>query len=66
MEEVFYNGSITIRTSDADQTSFVVNGYRLKFYHRPLSKQEFFQNAQQNPRMELIDKGNPMLASPFN
>ena len=38
---VFYNGSVKIRTIDEEQTAFVVNGHRLKVYHKPLSKQEF-------------------------
>jgi len=37
MDEVFDNGSTRIKTFDGSQTSFVVNGHRLKIYHQPLS-----------------------------
>ena len=38
---VFDNGSVKIKTIDEEQTAFVVNGHRLKVYHKPISKQEF-------------------------
>ena len=36
---IFYNGYVKIRTIDDEQATFVVNGHRLKVYHKPLSKQ---------------------------
>ena len=44
---IFYNGSVKIRTIDEEQATFVVNGYRLKVYHKPLSTQEFIHNMSQ-------------------
>jgi len=35
------NGSIQIRTIDAEAIPLLVNGYRSKVYKKPLSKQEF-------------------------
>jgi len=35
------NGSIQIRTIDAEAFPLLVNGYRLKVYKKPLSRQEF-------------------------
>ena len=51
---VFYNGSVKIRTIDEEQATFVVNGHRLKVYHKPLSKQEFIHNMIQQSELELV------------
>ena len=51
---VFYNGSVKIRTIDDEQVTFVVNGHRLKVYHKPLSKQEFIRNMTQQSELELV------------
>jgi hypothetical protein len=45
VDTVYDNGSAKIKTIDADQTSFVVNGHRLKFYHKPLSKEDFIKHV---------------------
>eukprot|EP00253_Pinus_taeda_P026650 PITA_26650 len=41
VDEVFDNGLVHIKTIDGSQTSFVVNGYQIKIYHQPLSRQQF-------------------------
>ena len=41
----FDNGSVEIKTIDDSQVSFVVNGHRLRLYHKPISKQEFLQDV---------------------
>ena len=58
---VFYNGSVKIRTIDEEQATFVVNGHRLKVYHKPISKQEFIHNMIQQSELELV--GEEMTAS---
>ena len=58
---VFYNGSVKIRTIDDEQATFVVNGHRLKVYHKPLSKQEFIRNMSQQSELELV--GEEMTSS---
>jgi hypothetical protein len=45
-----------IKTIDEDQTSFVVNGHRLKFYHKPMSKEYFIKHVLQNYEMQLVSK----------
>jgi hypothetical protein len=40
-----------------NQTSFVVNGHRLKVYHKPLSKEDFIKHVLQNSEMQLVSKG---------
>ena len=35
---MFDNGAVKIKTIDDEHVSFVVNGHRLKLYHRPISK----------------------------
>ena len=58
---VFYNGSVKIRTIDEEQATFVVNGHRLKVYHKPLSKQEFIHNMIQQSELEMV--GEEMTSS---
>ena len=41
IEKCHDNGSIQIRIIDAEAVPLLVNGYRLKVYKKPLSKQEF-------------------------
>jgi hypothetical protein len=38
VETIYENGSVNIKTIDEEKPSFVVNGHRLKVYHKPLSK----------------------------
>ena len=58
---VFDNGYVKIRTIDEEQATFVVNGNRLKVYHKPLSKQEFIHNMSQQSELELV--GEEMTSS---
>ena len=53
----FYNGSVKIRTIDEEQATFVVNGHRLKVYHKPLSKQEFIHTMSQQSGLALVGEG---------
>ena len=59
---IFDNGSVKIRTIDDEQVTFVVNGHRLKVYHKPLSKQEFIHNMTQKSELELV--GEEVTSSP--
>ena len=59
---IFYNGSVKIRTIDDEQVTFVVNGHRLKVYHKPLSKQEFIRDMSQQSELELV--GEEVTSSP--
>ena len=35
------NGSVGIKTINDSNISFVVNGHRLRLYHKPISKRDF-------------------------
>ena len=50
----FDNGSVEINTIDDSQTSFVINGHRLRLYHQPISRQDFVKNVLQQKEMELV------------
>jgi hypothetical protein len=45
---VYDNGLVRIKTINEDHISFVVNGHRLKVYHKPLSKEDFIKQVLQN------------------
>lgn len=44
IEKCHDNGVAQIRTIDAEAIPFLVNGYRLKIYKKPLSKHKFINS----------------------
>ena len=52
----FDNGSVEINKIDDSQTSCVVNGYILRLYHQPISRQYFVKNVLQQKEMELVEE----------
>jgi hypothetical protein len=64
VDTVYTNVSVKIKTIDENQTSFVVNGHRLKVYHKPLSKEDFIRHVLQNFEMKLVSKGTSPPADP--
>ena len=51
----FNNGSVEIKTIDDAPIYFVVNGHRLRLYHKPISRQKFLQDISQQEAMELVE-----------
>jgi hypothetical protein len=58
IDEVFNNGAVRVKTIDELQTPFIVNGHRLKVYHKPLSKEEFVKLFQGDSEMRLVEKNS--------
>ena len=58
IEKIFSNGVVRIKTIDEYQTPLIVNGHRLKIYHKPLSKEEFVKIFQDSSALSLVKK-NP-------
>jgi hypothetical protein len=56
VDTVYDNGAVRIKTIDEKQTSLVVNGHRLKVYHKPLSKEDFVKNVLQTAEMQLVSE----------
>jgi len=56
VDTVYDNGSIRINIIYENQTPFVINGHRLKVYHKPLSKEDFVKNILQSSKMQLVSK----------
>jgi hypothetical protein len=52
---IYDNGAIKIKTIDDGQVSFVVNGHQLKFYHKPISKEDFLQVMATDKALALVD-----------
>jgi hypothetical protein len=55
VDTVYDNGAINIKTIDDGQVSFVVNGHRIKFYHKPISREDFLQVMSANKALALVD-----------
>jgi hypothetical protein len=51
---MYDNGAMKIKTIDDGKVSFVVNGHRLKLYHRPTSK-EYFLHLMSTDKAKLTD-----------
>ena len=51
---IFDNGAIKIKTIDEEKVTFLVNGHRLKLYHKPLSREEFVKRFQENSDVKLM------------
>ena len=64
METAFENKVVRIKTLDEEPIFFTVNGHRVKFYTKPLSKDEFVQNILQQSEMEMVDREVSSLAAP--
>eukprot|EP00253_Pinus_taeda_P002929 PITA_02929 len=58
IDKVFDNGAVRIKTIDEFQTPLIVNGHRLKVYHKPHSREEFVKIFQENSTIRLVEK-NP-------
>lgn len=41
IDTIFDNGAVKMKTIDDEQINFLVNGHRLRLYHKPLTKEEF-------------------------
>jgi len=54
VERCHDNGLVQIRTIDEEAIPLLVNGHRLKFYKRPLSKQEFIYDI--NKKMMIVEQ----------
>ena len=56
IEEVFNNRAVRIRTIDGRKIPLLVNGHRLKIYHKPISREEFIKIFQNNSEMKIVKK----------
>ena len=54
IEKIHDNGSVQIRTIDEEAIPLLVNGYKLKFYKKPLSDQEFINGI--NKTVMVVDQ----------
>ena len=58
IDKVFDNGAVKIRKIDEEKVHLLVNGHRLKVYHKPISREDFVKIFQDNTDMKLVKK-NP-------
>ena len=55
---VFNNGIVRLVTIDDTRTSFIVNGHRLRLYHRPASKDDFIKQLSEKSSLKVISVEN--------
>lgn len=54
--EVFHNGSVKLGTIDQEGRTFIVNGHRLKIYHKPVSKEDFMKTMTQKNEVQIVQQ----------
>jgi hypothetical protein len=54
IEKCYDNGSVHIRTIDEEGIPLLVNGFRLKVYNKPLTKEEFTTTIR-TQNLDVID-----------
>jgi hypothetical protein len=59
---IYDNEVVKIKTIDDGHVSFLVNGHRLKIYHKTISKDDFLQVMSTNKALHLVDGE---VSSPF-
>jgi hypothetical protein len=52
---VYDNGVVKIKKIDDGQVSFVLNGHRLKLYHKRIYKEDFLQVMSTDKALALVD-----------
>jgi hypothetical protein len=52
---MFDSRDVKIKTIDDEHASFVVNGHRLKLYHKLVSKENFMQVMSTDEALALVD-----------
>lgn len=55
---VFDNGTARLITIDESHTHLIMNGHRLRLYHRPNSRDSFIKYLSDNSGFEVISAGN--------
>ena len=66
VDTIYDNGAVKIKTIDDGQVSFVVNGHRLKFYHKPISREYFLQVMSTGKALALVDEEVPLVLENFS
>ena len=60
IEEIFNNGVVKTKTIDKASISFVVNGNRLKIYHKPVDKEYFLRKISMDSDLEIVGQHSNM------
>ena len=53
IDQVFENRSVKLTNIDEEDKTFIVNGHRLKIYHKPINKEDFIQTIYQQKEVEI-------------
>ena len=62
VDVVFDNGTVRLVTIDDTRASFIVNGHRLRLYHRPASMDAFIKQLSEKSGLKVINAKNPSSA----
>jgi len=56
INEVHDNGTLTLATIDGSGYSFKVNGHQVCLYHKPLTRESFFQQIHEDSTIQILTK----------
>eukprot|EP00253_Pinus_taeda_P007389 PITA_07389 len=54
IQKVHDNGTLTLTTIDGSGHTFKVNGHRVRLYRRPLTRESFLRQLQQDTNLEIL------------
>jgi hypothetical protein len=59
IEKCYDNGSVQIKTIDEEGIPLLVNGFRIKVYNKPMTREEFTTTVK-TQNMDVIDSGDAL------
>ena len=64
IQEVHDNDTLTLATIDGSGYSFKANGHQVRLYHKPLTRESFYQQLQEDSTIQILtEEGNPSTTS---
>lgn len=57
IQELHNNDTLTLTTIDGSSHSFKVNAHQVHLYHKPLTKESFYQQVRDDPTMPILVVG---------
>ena len=63
IQEVHNNGTLTLTTIDRAGHYLKVNGHQVHVYHKPLTKESFYEQVREDPSMKILVAGSDDLAT---
>lgn len=54
--EIFDNGSVKVTSIDQEGQAYLVNGHRLRIYHKPVNREDFMRTVSQEKEVQILQQ----------